>query len=322
MKPLVPGLRELARIVRRQTCRFRLILERRKLARLETALGLLGWQQADYDSGTQEHVSRLTDCEREQVRLTNESAEIGLEIQQLEEQRSVAQREFSEAEAGAFEREQPGVANDAALEALLTAKRKERKEIEARLPLLDRELSNAEQQYRELVVPEALTPPSPAQLGQLRKVILAIPQEKAEWVAKAVEAGAQIAAMETFLAALREVRTRFEKRDEELADRIAAHQRAKRKVEKQIDAIEKAKTDPYREIGRALADHDIAPLNQPDALTAVLIQRQKIATYDAMIATSLAESAREGQGTILKSWLLAVGMLSAGTAAILAIVPQ
>src|SRR4051812_6210520 len=49
-------LRELARIVGCQTRRLRLIFERRKLARLESALGLLGWQQADYEGPAQDEV--------------------------------------------------------------------------------------------------------------------------------------------------------------------------------------------------------------------------------------------------------------------------
>jgi chromosome segregation ATPase len=306
-------------MVRRQVSRGRLIFDRRKLARLETALGLLGWQQADYDDGTQEHVGRLTNYEREQARLTNESAALGLEIQQIEEQRGVAQREFAEAEAVALEKEQPGVANVDALEALLVAKRKNRKELEVRLPALDRELKNAEEQYRDLVVPEMPSPQMQAQLLQLRKVILAIPQEKAEWGAKLQYVTEEIAALETLLGALREARAQFEKREEEWGGEINTRLRAKRKVEKQIDALEKAKTDPYREIGRALADHDIAPLNQPEALDVVLAQREKIAAREAAIAASLAESASEGRSSVVQAWLLVGGLIGLGTAGCLAI---
>jgi len=308
--------------VRRQASRLRLILEQRQLARLETALGLLGWQQADYDAATQEHVSRLTDCEREQSRLTNESAALGLEIQQIEERRGGAQREFSEAQAVALEREQPTVADETALAALVVAGRRECKEIEARLPVLDRELRAVEERYRTTVVHETPTPQVRAQLLQWRKVILALPRERAEWTAKLAEATGQLSALETLLAALRGARARFEKCDEELTGEIATRQRAKRKMEKQIDAVEKAKTDPYREIGRALADYDIGPLNQPDVLVAVHAQRQKIAMREAKIAASLAESARDRGGAAGQSRLLAGGMIGFEAAAFLAIVVQ
>jgi chromosome segregation ATPase len=322
VKQLTPGLRELARILGRQVGRLRLILERRKLARLETALGLLGWQQADYDPGTQEQVSRLTDCEREQVRLTNESAALGLEIQRLEEQRGIAQREIAEAEASALEREQPSAADADALVAQLAALRKDRKAMQSRLPVMDRELSAAEQQYRALIAAGTPSAHMQNQLLNWRKVILAIPKERAEWATQLAQASSQLTAMETLLAALREARGRFEKRDEELVREIATCQRAKHKVEKEIDHLEQAKTDPYREIGRALADHDIAPLNQPEALGAVLGQRQRITLREAAIAASLAESTRENRRTMWKPWLLAGGMIGLGLAALLAIAGQ
>jgi len=303
----------------RQANRFRLILEHRKLARLETALGLLGWQQADYDAPTQQHVNRLTAYEREQGRLTNDSASIGLEIERVEERRGVAAREFAEAQAVALEKEFPGAANAEAFETQVVAKRNERREIESRLPVMDRELRDAEDRYRELVKPERPTAHVQAQLLQCRKVILALPREKAEWEAKLQQVAAELPPMETMLKALKEAGARFEKRDREWADEIASLQRSKRKVEKQIESLEKAKSDPYRVIGRTLADQNIGPLNQPEALKAVLEQRKKVAVIDAAIAVSLAASASEKGTTHLPCWLLAAGLAGAGMAALLAI---
>ncbi len=280
----------------RQASRLRLILERRKLARLETALGLLAWQQADYDSVTQEHVDRLTDYERAQARIANESAAIGQAIQQIEEQRGVAEREFEEAAAAALEKEYPAATNAEALEAEVVAKRKERREIEARLPVLDRELREAEEEYRALVAREQPSAEVKSQLFRMRKVIMALPQEKAEWMARLQQVTQELNTMEALLASLQEARERFEERDRELADDIAAHQRAKRKVEKQVEALEKAKSEPHREIGRALADHNIGPLNQPEALVAVLAQREKIAGIEESIRASFAQSAAQGGG--------------------------
>jgi chromosome segregation ATPase len=280
----------------RQASRLRLIFERRRLARLETALGLLAWQQADYDSVTQEHVDRLTDYERAQARIANESAAIGLEIQQLEAQRGVAEREFEEASSAALEKEYPAVTHAETLEAAVVAKRKERREIEARLPVFDRELREAEEEYRALVAREQPSSEVKSQLFRWRKVILALPQEKAEWTARLQQVTQELTAMEALLASLQEARERFEERDQELADDIAAHQRARRKVEKQVEALEKAKSEPHREIGRALADHNIGPLNQPEALDAVLAQREKIAGIEESIRASFALSAAQGGG--------------------------
>jgi chromosome segregation ATPase len=286
------------------------MLERRKLVKLETALGLLGWQQADYQGETQEHVQRLTDFEREESRLTNESAEIGMEIRQIEEERSTLEREFEEAQARALAAAQPTAADATALEEQAAAKRKEHKELAARLAVLDRELRDTEREYRELVI--QATPQSQDEVLRLRKVIRALPRERAEWQTKLDGAGEQLAAMETLLEALRDAHGRFEKKDRELADEIAARLRKKQKVEKQIDAVEKSKADPYLEIGRALADHNVSPLNQPEALKAVHAQRLVVAGREFEIAASTEASRQEDRALVWKSWLLAGALLLLG----------
>lgn len=283
MKSLAPSLRELARLIGRQTIRFRLWLDRRKLARLETALGLLGWQQAEYDEPTQAHVNRLIGCEREQARLTNESAALVLEIQKIEEQRGVAERELAQAEAAALEKEQPAAGTLATLEAQLAALRKERKTIAARLPVLDRELAAAEEEYRTLVPQDMRAGRAEPELLRLRKVILALPREKSEWQAKLGGIDGRISGMEALRKSIGAARAAFDTRAREWADEIAGRQRAKRKIEKEIEIMERAKTNPYREIGRVLADYGIAPLNQPDALAAVLTQRDRIASREAAL---------------------------------------
>jgi hypothetical protein len=53
-----PGAREIARILGRVLNRLRMLAQRRRLARAETELGLLGWQQADYDEDTQRKSTR------------------------------------------------------------------------------------------------------------------------------------------------------------------------------------------------------------------------------------------------------------------------
>ncbi len=312
MNFFAPGLRELARILGRLLRRLRLVLDRRKLAKLEAALGLLGWQQADYQGEPQKHVDQLTDFEREQSRLTNESAAFALEIEELECERGVREREFEEAQATALEKEQPTAASPTALEEQVAEKRKERKELKSRLSVLDRELSAAEEEYRKLVVKEAPPPQTQNEVLRLRKVIQALPRERAEWQAKLGQAGEQLAAMETLLGALREAHGQYRKTNRELAGQIAALQRKKQKIEKQIDAVEKFKTRPYREIGRALADHNIFPLNQPEALEAVHAQRLIVVERESEIAASTEASRGENRATVWQSWLLTGAMLLLG----------
>ena len=309
MNYFAPGLRELARLASRLASRLRLLLERRKLAALETTLGLLGGQQAHYAGATQEHANRLTDFERDQSRLTYESAALGREIEELEKERGVRERVFEEAQARALEAEQPTAASATALEEQALMTRKECKELEARLSVLDRELTGAEQKYRDLLAKESALPEAQKEVLRLRKIILALPSEQTEWQAKLEQVRAQLAAMETLLDALQEARGRFVKTDAELAGRIAAVQRKKQKVEKQIEAVEKSKARPYREIGRVLADNNIPPLNQPEALEAVHAQRLVVVGREFAIAASLEASHREDRAMVWKSWLLLGALL-------------
>jgi hypothetical protein len=68
-----PGFREIIRLVQRASLRVRGGITRRRLASVETQLGLLGWQQADFDPDTQRQVDALQNVEREQVALTTET---------------------------------------------------------------------------------------------------------------------------------------------------------------------------------------------------------------------------------------------------------
>ena len=318
MNYLAPGFRELHRILSRLFLRQRLWFEKRKLARLETALGLLGWQQADYDEQTQEHVNRLMDCERAQARLTNESAALALEIGELEKEQGTRCREFKEACAQALARGTPGARAETELGSQLAEKRKECREIEGRLAVLNRELTAAEKEYQAQAAQQS-SPPARDELLRLRKLILALPCEKTDWQARLAHAELELSAMESVERALGEARRRFEEDDAAMTRKIADRQRAKSKVAKQTEAMERGKDDPYREIGRALADHDIAPMNQPDALQAVLRQRERIDADEATVAASLEASARENRSLLWQSWFLTGALLVTALLAVLAI---
>lgn len=304
-----PVLRNLFRAIGRQFSRLRLVLERRKLDRLETHLGLLGWQQADYDHGTQQHADRVTAYEREQARLTNESAQLGLQIAELDGQRGALTSQHAETVAAVLQKEHPTAASVEELESQLTAKRKECRELEEHLAASDRELAAAEEKYRSLITPEMPSLQIQTELQHWRRVIMAHPREKADRAAKLHRATSEMMAMEALLESLEQRREQFEKQDQELDSKVTALQRAKRKVEKQIDSLEKSKADPYREIGRALADQKIHPLNQPEALKDVLQQREKIAGIEAAIAASLAAGRGEKQTMGLSGWLVGFGIV-------------
>jgi hypothetical protein len=312
---LAPGLRELARIIDRLWCRLRLVWERRQLAGLETKLGLLGWQQADYDTATQQHVNRLADYERAQGQLTNESASLGLTIQELDERRATERTTFESQRAERVAIRDPLAAAVDESERTLEAKQKERKELAERVSTLGKEKASDEAKYRALLAEGDHTADQQANVQRLQRRVIAIPLEQREWQEKLSSADAEIVRIETELQqrraalaveaeALQTLEKSFAKSDEALADEIAARKRDKQKLEKKIDGVEKAKTQPYREIGKALADDRVEPLNQPQALTAVLEQRERITAQELLLTQSLEKSRAEKPIELWASWAL------------------
>ena len=315
MNYLAPGLRELSRIFGRLVRRIRLVRQRRTLAQLESKLGLLGWQQADYDPGTQQHVDRVTDVERAQVQLTNESAALGLTVQQLEERRTAERATFEGQRTARIAAREPLVEPVQEAERALNAKQKERKEIAERIPALDRERLSEEEKYRVLLARGEHNAREDTEVQRLQRRAITIPLEKKEWQEKLAAVDLEIPRLETELEqrramlsveteALRVLEKSFAESDAALVGGIAAHKREKQKLEKQVDALEKSKTQSYREIGRALADQSIEPLNQPDALTAVLAQRERIAAQEAQVAASREQSGQEKRVDVWTSWVL------------------
>jgi hypothetical protein len=312
---LAPGLRELARLYDRSFRRLRLMAQRRKLMQLESKLGLLGWQQADYDAGTQQHVDQLNDLERTQLQLTNQSAEIGVAIAKLEEKRTIERTAYEKEHATREAARTPLLGPVQETERTWNDKQREGKELEERLKTLDRELASSEEKYRTLLAKGDHTPGQAAEVQRLQKRVIAIPQEKSQWQQAHAAIQADIPQIEAELhqrravlsvetEALDKLEKDFKKSDGALAGEIASRKREKQKLEKENDDLEKTKTQPYREIGKVLADHGIEPLNQPQALTDVLTQRESIAAEELRLAESLKESGQEKKADVWTAWVL------------------
>ena len=315
MNYVTPGLRELARLLHRLVQRLRLAWQARKLGQLESTLGLLGWQQADYDHGTQRHVDRLADYERSQGQLTNESAALGLAIHELEEQAKADRTAYDSQRAQITAAQQTLSGPVEESEKALAAQRQQREELEESIAALDREVSAAEEKYRALLAKGEHSPAREAEVRELQRRVIAIPREKQESQLKLADALMPIPRLELELEqrraqlsveteALRALEKSFAGSDGKLTREIATRKRDKQKLERKIDDLEKAKTQPYREIGKALADQRIEPVNQPEALAAVLAQREKIAAQQARLAGSLADSAQENRQHVWASWLV------------------
>ncbi len=319
MDYFTPGLRELARQLQRLALQLRLRLRQRELDRAETDLGLLGWQQADFDPDTQRQVDEIQQVELEQTRLTNESARVGNELRQMQTSFDGARKDFEDArrelEAERRKLREPHVG----LQRQLAEKRKIEPNFERRIPELDRELREVQKRYAELLVAEGQTPKMRNELVHLRERMVAIPNEKADLRTQHLRTVSEIRALEETLAreaeAVREIDERLGTLQKTWGDRDRAFvlqlktlSREKEAIEGQINALETAKANPYQRIGQVLADHDLAPLNQPQALEKVKKLRLGVGELHQMIVESQAISAQEDRHLVHTSFVIWAGM--------------
>lgn len=319
MDYLTPGLRELARQLQRLALRVRLRLRQRELDRAETDLGLLGWQQADFDAETQRQVDEIQQVEREQTRLTNDSARVGNALRQIQTEYAAARKEFEdsrrelEAERRKLREPHEGVQRQ------LAEKRKIEPNFERRIPELDRELREVQKLYAELLVQEGQTPKTRNELVRLRERIVAIPNEKADLRTQHLRTASEIRVLEETLARegeavrgvdehLAALQKTWGERDRTFALQLKTLGREKEAIEGQINALETAKANPYQRIGQVLADNHIAPLNQPQALDKVKALQLGVGELHQMILESLAVSAQEDRRLVHTSFWIWAGM--------------
>lgn len=333
MNYFTPGLREIARKLSRQRQRLRIVLARRDLRKAETALGLLGWQQAEFDPQTQAEVDKINAYEREQSRLTNESAGLAKELRELRVQREAARKVFEE-KRREFEGERVQTCIDhPAIEKQLAELRKGEPTFERRVPELDRELRNINRLYGDLLTAPNQTSQMKAEITRLRERTVSIANEKADLRNQHLRTVTEVRGLEAQLERdrermaaldrqLRELQSQFDAADGQLAGEIRTRDREKARIEKEINAIETAKTNPYLQIGRVLADSDVAPMNQPGALDKVKRLRGRLVELDHLISLSFQTSALDDREMVRRSMLLWGVIAFMGILLILAAIPR
>jgi len=304
MEYFAPAVRELRRICARRVRRVQLVWVQRQLAAAETELGLLGWQQADFDEQTQSQVDKIHHVEREQARLTNAGAELAGEIRSLTETREAARR-GAETQRHQLEAERGRLAEPFnALTQQLAALRRTEHDYERRVPELDRELREVDTLYSKLLLLQPQPPNVRDELLRLRDRLIAIPNEKHDLRAQHLRGTAELQAREkeaaTLEAQLAEIDRRLREHDlaaraqeATIAAELRAKEREKSRVSAEIDRLEHGKANPYREIGRVLADSNLPPLNQPHVLQKVKDLRFAAQAHEYEIAASAQASGQE-----------------------------
>jgi chromosome segregation ATPase len=310
-----PAFLEICRKARRQTLRLRLRSEKGKLSRAEAELGLLGWQQAEFRGESQREVEKIKNCEVEQSRLTNEGAACGRSMRKLREEREVLKREFEENKRQSTQQRQELLEPSIRLEKQLEELRKEEPLYERRIPDLDRELREVQGLYSRLYAIKEQTPQDRDDLLRLRERTVAIPNEKAELRTKHMHVASEIKTLESQLSIkrgqLEEVMQKltsldesFTTRERQLSGELRVLEKEKLRIDKENDALELAKTNPYQQLGRVLADHGMAPVNQPHALEKVLRFRESVEHLGGEIAASRSLSAEVSPAIVRVSYLV------------------
>ncbi len=322
MNPLLPAPRELARVLGRQATRLRRLVARRRLGQAETTLGLLGWQQADFEGDAQRPIDQLTNVEREQARLTNESAQLAIALRQLQDTRAAALQRSDETRALLEAARAQVAAPVAETERQLTERQTMQANFAERTRDLDQELAATNRRQDQLRAID--TAEARGEMLRGRGRVWAIPKELTEIRLRQQQIAHELRPLEEALArgrsalALEDEKLRiqqadFQQADHALRDEISDRTRERQSLEKQIHGLEKAKGDPYRQIGQMLADSGIAPMNQPQALAAVQQARADLARLEVAIATSLGLSENEPRTALRYSFLfwITVALLAA-----------
>jgi chromosome segregation ATPase len=315
VESFAPALRELPRFIARIRLGMQLSRAQRELDAAETELGLLGWQRADFDGVTQREVDKLHDVEREQSRLTNASAALACEIHALNEtgestrQQATAERQQLETERAAIH--EPLTA----LEQQVAILRKRVPETERRIPDLDRELEEVEELYTKLLIMQPQPPQVRDEVFRLRDRLIAIPNEKADLRSQNLRLANDLRGKEKELAALqagleavehrlRELKERTNAAETQQAAELREKERAKVRLEADAEKLERAKLNPYREIGRVLADSHLPPLNQPHVLERVKTLRRSVQEIEQEITLSRELTARENPTQLRVSFVV------------------
>jgi len=230
-----PGYYEVRRMVLRAVHRWQLRGAEKHLAKAETELGLLGWQQADFDEDTQREVDKIMNFEREQARLTNEGATVGRSIGELTTLREQTRRTYNEKRAPLDAQLEMHRANLAKFDADLARAEDELPALERRTAQLERELRETNKLYSEMLGRETQTREQRDELGRVRERITSLPHEISD-------AQTRQSRLRAELEARRKTRAKEEERAEALARDVRQLDDAHRHEDEELAEAIKTRT--------------------------------------------------------------------------------
>jgi predicted nucleic acid-binding Zn-ribbon protein len=319
---LTTGWRELERKFQRAADRLRLRREEKKLAAAEIYLGELGWQQADFPPEVEAQIRAITSVEHQQAQFSNQSADIQSDIDEIQTRREQKRLEHA-AEIDAIESElQPlAQARETAREPLAGLQEGIRR-FEQAIAAVRKTKEELEPQIRELHALHSTSIDVQGRLTHLRDKQGECDFEIDDLQRAAMKLQNEIKAQTQAVAALdlqiqdlnmgiSHKRDALNAADAELLAEIGALQHGKSETGRIVNKLDRKKSPAFLAVGQCLADFSIAPMNQPEALQNVWMQRETVRGCRERIEESMAASSQTSRVALRVFYIFLILLIAA-----------
>jgi chromosome segregation ATPase len=298
--------------------RFRV---KRDLYQAETELGWLGWEQVEfYDEHTKAQVKRIQEYENTQANLQNTSAELSGRKSALDAELTRERTAHDQTLASLAAERAPLAAQ------LQEAETTRQKKIEAieRFDKALEEISATEKRFEGLSESFMnIKEPTIAIRIEAREVsdnLGRIALERKLVAADKATAAQEAATLEETVNRLREelqnideaaaaARENLSGAARRLTGEVRTLEREKKKSSLHMAHLDREKRKPYQFIGAVLADHNIAPRNQPQILEKVIALRARDVQLGEMLRRTHAACAETNLGLLISFYLLVAVIL-------------
>lgn len=272
---------------------------------------MLGWTQVDFPPKVQEQIRAINIFEQQQANFSNRGADLQWKIDGLQSQREQDRKAHGEHLVQLKSEMQP-------LLELRNRSKAPLAEKQASLRRFERAISDLEAAHQafgaklhELMAVEPPTLEIRRQITSINDQRAAFESERDDLDRSRLRVSHEVKTIRETIAGhdleisrlnrkIEKAGDAFTARDGELLSQIHKLEREKAETEKHVAALDQKKSPAYLAIGRCLADFNIGPINQPDALQRVAQHRQTIRNCEQRIADSRAESSKISR----ESWLL------------------
>jgi chromosome segregation ATPase len=300
--------------------RFRI---RRDLYEAETELGWLGWEQVEfYDEQTTAQVKRIQEYENTQANLQNTSAELSGRKSALDAELTREKTAHDQTLASLAAERAPVAAQ------LQEAESTRQKKVEAidrfdkaleEIAVTEKRLEGVSESFMNIKEPTiAIRIEAREVSDNLGRIAL----ERKLVAADKATAAQEAAALEATVNRLREelqhideaaaaARENLSNAARRLTGEVRTLEREKKKSSLHMAHLDREKRKPYQFIGAVLADHNIAPRNQPQILEKVIALRARHVQLGEMLKRTHAACAETNLGLLICFYLLVAVILMA-----------